>query len=261
MSEKNQRAADGEKIKADLLDEKKLRTILKRFLGSKAADPEITKFYRIENGINYMATTLGSAVQIYFKNKYDGTYTKGTGENFFRKPLPNDKHEDVKFIAEYEEITEGKKKIKKPTGATLDYPDIAGMFKSYNLDEFYEIFIPTDDLDKFIAVHESMEKAAKVAGDYNTTALNISTDRLYFRLHDSEVRFDWSYHLHDVDDNFFIKDYNYDFSLMIAILKSLKDLKPDQVKMYAKDKNSPLLFVGQTVEYNFNFAIQRKLVR
>jgi hypothetical protein len=262
MTEKAQRAKDGEKIKADLLDEKKLKTILKRFLGSKSADPEITKYYRIENGIHYMATTLGSAVSIYFKNKHDGTFTSGTGQSFFRKPLPNDKHEDVQAIAELEEIAEGKKKIKVPTGNYYDYPDIAGIFDKFDLKEFQEVEIPIDDVDQFIAVHEAMEKAAKVGGIYNTAVISITGTFIGIELYDSPLEFSWSYDYEQAGDlDFCIANYYYDFSNMVAIFKSLKDLKPDRIKMYVKDKNTPILFIGETVEYNFNFAIQRKLVR
>jgi hypothetical protein len=262
MSEKTQRAKDGEKIKADLLDEKKLKTILKRFLGSKAADPEITKYYRVENGIHYMATTLGSAVSIYFKNKHDGTYTSGTGQSFFRKPLPNDKFEDVQAIAELEEITEGKKKIKVPTGNYYEYPDIAGMFNSFDLKEFEEIEIPIEDADQFIAVHEAMEKAAKVGGNYNTAVMHVSGTLISVSLYDSKLTFSWAYDYEQNGDiDFAIYNYHYDFSLMVSIFKSLKDLKPDRIKMYVKDINSPILFIGETIEYNFNFAIQRKMVR
>jgi hypothetical protein len=262
MTEKAQRAKDGEKIKADLLDEKKLKTILKRFLGSKAADPEITKYYRIENGIHYMATTLGSAVSIYFKNKHDGTFTSGTGQSFFRKPLPNDKFEDVQAIAELEEIAEGKKKIKVPTGNYHEYPDISGMFNSYNLNEFFEVTIPLEDADQFIAVHEAMEKASNVGGNYNTAEIVVmSAERILITLYDSPVKFDWNYSFGESDKSFLLRNYHYDFSLMVSIFKSLKDLKPDRIKMYVKDNQTPILFVGETVEYNFNFAIQRKLVR
>lgn len=262
MSEKIQRAADGEKVKASLLDEKKLKTVMKRFLGSKESDPEITKYYHIENGINYSATTLGSAIYIYFKNKHDGTFTKGTGETFFRKPLANDKNEDVKFIPEYEIVTEGKKKVKRATGRTLEYPDVAGMFRKFDLKEFVEIDIDVEDLDDFIAVHEAYEKAAKVGGRYFAIRLDINETELKVSAHDSKLEFNWTYQFPKfIDSNFALSGWHYDPSLMISIFKSLKDLKPDRVKMYVKNEETPILFVGQTIEYNFNFAIQRKLVR
>lgn len=256
------RAGDGEKVKFELLDEKKLKAIMKRFLGTKEADPEVTKYYRVENGINYMATTLGAAVQIYFKNKHEGTYTKGTGQNFFRKPLPSDKSEDVQFIPEMETITEGKKKIKRATGNYLEYPDVVGMFNGFDLKEFQEILIPVDDADLFISVHEAMEKASKVGGSYNTAELTIDYEKLIFSLHDSPVLFHWSYMLEELLDSSFAMDhYYYDFSIMVSIFKSLKDLKPDRIKMYVKDNQTPIVFTGETIEYNFNFAMQRKLVR
>lgn len=253
------RAGDNEKVKHDIIDEKKLTTIMKRFLGTKEGDPEVTKFFKVENGINFMATTFGSAVQIYFKNKFEGSFVKGTGKTFFRKPMPNSKFEDTDFIAEMETITEGKKKIKKPTGRFLEYPDVSGMFKNHNLDEYYCIDIPAERADDFIAVHESMEKAAKVGGMYNTAELFASNERLLFKLYDSVVRFEWNFII-DNEDEFVVKEYHYDFSLMVAIFKSLKDMKVSKIHMYIKDKNHPILFVGQTTDYSFNFAVNRKLV-
>lgn len=253
-------AAKKERITVGLLDEKKIKTIMKRFLGTKESDPDVTKYYKIENGINYMATTIGSAVQIYFKNKHDGRLIKGTGETFFRKPLANDKNEDVQAIPEMETITEGKKKIKRPTGNAIDFPDVSGMFQAFDMSQFYEINIKVEDIDDFIAVHEGMEKMSKLGGLYNTAEIMVTNERLRFHLHDSPVEFKWSYEIMQ-DDKFVLMSYHYDFSLMNSILKSLKDLKLDAIKMYVKDKGNPILFIGETSEYKFNFAINRKLVK
>lgn len=256
-----ERAKDGEKIKSNVIDEKKLVTIMKRFLGTKEGDPDITKYYRIENGVNFMATTLGSAVQIYFNNRHEGTFTAGTGQDFFRKPLPKEQYEDVELIPEIVTIPDGKKKIKQATGRTLEYPDISGMFKKFNLNEFYKIEMPAEDTDQFIAVHEAMEKAAKIGGAYNTAELLVSSQRLHFKLYDSPVTFEWGYnHDQENDVDFFLKDYHYDFSLMTSIFKSIKDLKVDKIEMYVKDKDHPILFVGKSLEYDYYFAIARKLV-
>lgn len=253
-----QRAGDNEGIERTVIDEKTLVKIMKRFLGSKAADPEITKFYRVEDGINYMATTLGSAAQIYLYNKFD----KGTGEYYFRKPLPNDKFEQVDLIPELETIPDGKKKITRPTGRTLEYPDVSAMFNKYNLEEFQLIKIPVEDVDQFIGVHEAMSKAAKVGGNYNTAQLDVYRQDLQISLYDSSLKFVWDYHLPEVIDSSFTFDsYHYDFALMTAIFKSLKDLKVETIKMYVKDVESPILFVGRTTDYVLKFAINRKLTR
>lgn len=249
-----------EKIKKNVIDEKKLVTIMKRFLGTKESDPEVTKYFHVENGLHFSATTLGSAVSILFKNRFDGKTVKGTGENFFRKPLANNKYEDVEFIPEMEKVAVGKKKVKQPTGKSLEYPDVAAMFDKYDVSKFYEVTIQTDDLDQFIAVHEGMEKVSKIGGMYNTAKIMVSNERLRFGLHDSPVKFDWSYEINQ-EEPFVLEDYHYDFSLMAAILKSLKDLKPDEVKMYVKDVNNPIIFKGFAREYDYNFAINRKLVK
>lgn len=255
------RKGDGEKIKADLIDEKTLTAIMKRFLGTKAADPDVTKYYRIEDGVNFMATTFGSAVQILFSNKHIGTFTKGTGKNFFRKPLTKGEYEDVEFIPEMETVKEGKKSIKKPTGRILEYPDVSAMFNKFDLNQFLEIEIPFDDLDDFIAVHEAMENAAKIGGTYNTAELSLTHNEMKISLYDSPLEFNWSYFINKtLHMDYSFEPYHYDFALMTSIIKSIKDLKVSEVRMYIKDTDHPILFVGSTVEYNYNFAINRKLV-
>lgn len=256
-----ERAKDGEKIKSNVIDEKKLVTIMKRFLGTKESDPDVTKYYKIENGINFMATTFGSAVQIYFKNRHEGTFTAGTGKDFFRKPLPKEQYEDVDQIPEIVTIPDGKKKIKQATGRTLEYPDISAMFKNFDLDKCCKIEMPADDIDQFIAIHEAMEKAAKVGGKYNTARLDVTTRELVISLYDSPLGFNWKYPLEESIRSYFEMVYHYDFSLMTSIFKSIKDLKVDKIEMYIKNEFHPILFVGKTLEYDYYFAIARKLVK
>jgi hypothetical protein len=256
-----ERVEGEEKVQANVIDEKKLVAIMKRFLGTKAGDPDITKYYRIENGINFMATTLGSAVQIYFNNKHEGTFTAGTGKTFFRKPLPKEQHEDVQLIPEMVMIPDGKKQVKKPTGRYLEYPDVSGMFNKFNMCEFQKIEIPVADVDQFIAIHEAMEKAAKVGGMYNTAQMDLTRNNMTISLYDSPLEFKWKYWLLETIDSYFTFEwYHYDFSLMTSIFKSLKDMKVDKIGMYIKDIDHPILFIGDSLEYNYNFAIARKLV-
>ncbi|QJT70433.1 hypothetical protein [Microcystis phage MaeS] len=261
MTDKVQRASDNEKIKADLLDEKTIRTIMKRFLGSKVADPEVTKYFKIINGLHYAATNLGSAVLLYFKNKHDGTFNKGTGRTFYRKPLPKDVNEDYDLIPEYETILEGKKKIQRATGGTLEYPDVEGMFAKYNIKDFQEIVISADDLLDFIAVHEAMVAASKIGGAYNTAEFNLYVTNFTIEMYDSPLNFIWGCDIaEDIPVENLVQGYRYDFSLMVDVLKSLKDLKLETVSMYVKKEN-PILFVGETIEYKFQFALQRKLTK
>lgn len=260
MSEQVQRATDEEAVKSDLIDEKTLTSIMKRFLGSKKSDPDVTKWYRVENGINFMATTFGTACHILFKNKFEGSFTKGTGENYFIKPGTNGKFERVEAIPEIETIKDGKKNIERPTGNYLEYPDVVGMFQKHNLDEYYKIEMSIEIIDEYIAVHEAMSKASKIGGEYNTANLKIVNNKLSIELYDSPLNFVWGYEL-DQKDYFYIANYYYDFDLMISILKSLKDLKPEKIEMYLKDISQPIFFIGKTTEYTYNFAINRKLVR
>lgn len=254
------RAKAEEQVKANLIDEKKLVTIMKMFLGTKAADPDETKYFKVENGLNFMATTYGSAVQLLFKNKFEGSFNKGTGVTFFRKPLPKEQYEDVEFIPEMETETVGKKKVQKPTGRIHEFPDVAGFFNSVDLEKFYKLEIPTEDAIQFVAIHEAMEKAAKVGGQYNTAVLSVVNNVLKIKLHDSPLEFTWSYEVGN-NDFFYMAEYHYDFALMTSIFKSLKDLKPDKIEIYMKDLREPILFIGNSSEYDYHFAIQRKLVR
>ncbi|OIS74629.1 hypothetical protein [Bacillus licheniformis] len=260
MGEKVIRASDNEEVKYDIIDFKKLTTVMKRFLGSKKSDPEVTKWYKVVDGLHFMATTLGSAVYILFKNKYAGTFNKATGKDFFVKPLSNGKQEEVEAIPELEIVTEGKKKIERPTGRTLEYPDVVGLFNSFNLNDFHKVEIDVDDTDDFISVHEAMSKASKVGGPHNTAKMKIESNELLLKLHDSPIDFEFKYKIKS-DNRFCFGDYHYDFDLMTAIFKSLKDLKPYKIEMYVRDIDHPVLFVGESTDYNFNFAIQRILVR
>ena len=247
-----------EEVKINLLDEKKLVTIMKRFLGTKKSDPEVTKYFRVENGLHYMATSMGSAVWIHFENKFDGSFTVGNGKSFFRKPLPKDKFVDVVAIPEIITYKDGNKNIEQATGRTLDYPDIPKMFSEHQLENFEDIEIKTSDVDSFISVHEAMSKVSKIGGLYNTTFMDIKDNVIKISLHDSPLTLGWEYVIPNQNVHF---EYYYDFDLMMNIFKSLKDMKVDKISMYVKDENHPIIFTGRTLEYNYKFAINRKLVR
>lgn len=243
-----------------LIDKKKLTTIMKRFLNSKKSDPEITKWYRVERGVDFMATTLGSAVQLLFHNKYAGRLSKNADKNYYVKPLPKGEQEESDYIPEMETIKDGKKNITRPTGEKLDYPDVSGFFKNLNLNDYQKLEYDIKEIDNFISIHEAMSKASKVGGDYNTAEIEVIQGHLTFTLYDSPLNFECTFKSEN-EEEVHLDPYTYDFDLMISILKSLKDLSPDKIEMYVKDTESPIVFVGTTVDYHFYFAVHKKLVR
>ena len=123
------RKDDGEKVKVNLIDMKKLITIMKRFCGSKATDEEITKWFYCKDGLHYMATNLGSSVDILFTNNFAGTYNP-LGESYFTKPVKD--AEKVDAIPLMVEVKDGKKKKLMDTGRKLDFPDVNGIFDKFN---------------------------------------------------------------------------------------------------------------------------------
>lgn len=251
------RKKSDDSVKAPLLDEKKLTTVMKKFLGTNKSDPEITKYFRIEDGLHFMATSIGSAVWIHFENKFAGSFNKKSGNSFFRKILPKGVFIDVDGIPEMESVKEGKKTVERPTGRILEYPDIPGMFAKYNLDEFNKLTVPNEDIEVFVGIHKAMSNVSKIGGLYNTANIRIENKKLTLSLHDSPVKFEWSY---DIESDFHF-EYRYDFDLMSSIFESLKDMKVEEVDVYVKNEDSPIIFCGKTLEYQFKFAINRKLTQ
>jgi hypothetical protein len=251
------RKGDGEKVISEIIDEKLVVSVMKKFICTKAADPEELKWFKVEDGVDYFATTLGSAAGVFFKNKYD---PRSEGVKYI-KPLAKDQKEEATAIPEVISEKVGNKKVVKKTGNTVEYPDVRSMFDKYNLDEFTEIDIPVDDLKDFISIHEAMNKVSKIGGMYNTAEIVLaSSQRMLLSLYDSPLRLEWNYDFHEeLPEGFLIRGYHYDYDLMTSVFKSLNDLKVDSIKMYMKDRDSPLFFVGKTVSYLFKFAVNKKL--
>lgn len=213
------------------IDEKVLATVMKKFLSSKKSDPDNLKFYQIVDGVDYFATTMGSAVGIMFTNKYD--YRDGSVQ--FIKPLPKDKKEVADNID--------------------NFPDVKGLFEK-ELEGYEAIVIA--DIDKWIAIHETMLRTKPLNGMYGTAKMTIRDNKIILNLHDNEVKFYWKY---PILSDFRMEPYFYDFELMLNIWKSIKDLKLESIKFMVKDNESPLHFIGSSVEYNFHFALNKRLVK
>lgn len=213
------------------IDEKVLATVMKKFLSTKKSDPENLKFYQVVDGVDYFATSMGSAVGIMFTNKYD--FRDGTVS--YVKPLPKDKKELADDVP--------------------GFADVKGLFEQ-ELNGYEEIVIT--DIDKWIAIHETMVKTKPLSGMYGTAKMTIRDNKIIINLHDNEAKLYWK---HPIESDYVMKPYFYDFELMLAIWKSIKDLKLDSVKLMVKNNESPLHFVASSVEYNFRFALNRKLVK
>ncbi|WP_257064305.1 hypothetical protein [Priestia megaterium] len=213
------------------IDEKVLATVMKKFLSTKKSDPEHLKFYQVVDNVDYYATSMGSAAGIMFVNKYD--YRDGT--KHYVKPLPKDKKELADHVP--------------------NYPDVKNLFEE-ELDGYEEIVIT--DIDKWIAIHETMVKTKPLTGMYGTAKMTIRDGKIIINLHDNEAKLYWKYH---IESDYMMQPYFYDFELMLGIWKSIKDLKLESIKLMVKNNQSPLHFVGSSVEYNFRFALNRKLVK
>lgn len=256
--EKVIRAGDDEHVVLEHITKAKLDTIMKRFLGSKVSDPEISKWYMVKDGLHFMATSLGCAVDLHFHNKYAGKFVPITKETHYVKPAKGkDKEEVSDVIWEYVDIKDGKKKERLRTGDTLEFPDVAGLFDKYEAATFDKFFLDLGNLDDLITVHEVIEKLAKMSGKDFCAELNVGHGQLNIMTHDSPVQITYNV---KIDSEAYLDSFYYNPTYMVAILKSIKDLKVDKVMMMVKE-DSPILFYSANIDYIFKFAFNRVLTR
>ena len=215
--EKVIRAGDDEHVILEHITKAKLDTIMKRFLGSKVSDPEISKWYMVKDGLHFMATSLGCAVDLHFHNKYAGKFVPITNETHFVKPAKGKEKEEVSdVIWELVDIKDGKKKERLKTGDTLEFPDVEGLFRRYEAATFDSFSLDLGSVDDLITIHEAIEKLAKLSDKGFCCALSIEEGILNFRTHDCPVDLSYNYDT-KVDIN--LKDFYYNPTYMIAILK------------------------------------------
>ena len=250
------RKGDGEKVKVNLIDMKKLITIMKRFCGSKATDEEVTKWFYCKDGLHYMATNLGSSVDILFTNNFAGTYNP-LGESYFTKPVKD--AEKVDAIPLMVEVKDGKKKKVMDTGRKIEFPDVNGIFDKFNLEEFAKVVVAKEEFDEMISLHETMESMEKVSGSSFTSVLRVKSNKMSFTVYDTPYKFLYEKEV-KIDGNCSINVYFYNPSYLTNIFKSLKDLDVESVTIYLKE-NEPILFMSKSTEYTYKFAMNRKLVK
>ena len=130
-----------------------------------------------------------------------------------------------------------------PTGHTLEFPDVNGLFDRYNLEEFGKVTFVKEDFDEMISLHETMESMEKVSGNSFTTVMRIVDDKMKFTIYDSPYKF-----LYDkpVETNAKVNAYFYNPTYMVNIFKSLKDLSVETVDIYLAD-NKPMLTLKFTL--------------
>lgn len=248
------RAKNDEKITHELIDQKKILAIMKRFCGSKANDQEVTKFYMVEYGLNYYATNLGSSVDISFTNNFVGTYNP-LKETYYTKPVKD--AEKVSQIDQYVEVKDGKKKKLMRTGHYLQFPDVKGIFDKFDLDTFGKVTFKKEEFDEIISLHETMATMEKLSGSYFASALKANNEKILFTVYDTPFKFLFE---KSSPSTLQIKSYFYNPNYMVNIFKSLKDLDVDKVEMYMK-QDEPILFKARNTEYTFKFSMHRKLVK
>jgi hypothetical protein len=224
------------------IDQTKLISVMKKFIGTRKTDPEYTKCFKIENNVDYLAADLinngGLAAHIYLKNRE--LWKKETGEVKFAFPKEKDKMDIVQSVPEY--------------------PDVKSIFGPNFLEGYVGHKIKDDDVDKFIKIHEAMEKIAKMSSKDFVTVLNASNGRMLFTVAHSDVELSWIYNA-EVEGSNNTFGYPYDPSIMVNAFKALKDLKAENIKMHLKDNNSPIFFTAIDNDYEMNIAVQRKLMR
>lgn len=229
-------------VKKQGLDKTKLISVMKKFIGTKKTDPEHTKYFKIENGIDYLAADMnnnnGIAAHIYLKNIE--LWKKEDGSVIWATPANKD------------EIT--------TIPSNPGYPDVKSLFHSNFLDGYNSYIIKDEDLDKFVKFHEAIEKIGKMSGNDFVAVLNTGKDFMFFTVGHSDVELYWKYETDPVqgEDTY---GYPYDPSIMVNAFKALKDLKATDIKMHLKDNVSPIFFTAIDNDYEMNIAVQRKLTR
>lgn len=244
-----------ESVIVNYIDPKKLITIMKRFCGSKATDEEVTKFYKVEDGLHYMATTLGSSVDILFSNKYAGIYNQ-LGETYYTKPVKD--AEKLDAIPLMVEVKDGKKKKIMDTGRKIEFPDVRGIFDKHDLSTFGKLVMDKEEFDEMIMLHETIASMEKASGKSFTSILRVKDNKMLFTAYDTPYKFLYE-KVVDIEGECNINTYFYNPNFFVDIFKSLKDLDVENVTIYLK-QNSPILFESKNTEYVFKFAMNRKLV-
>jgi hypothetical protein len=214
------------------MNQKTLLTIMKRFLSSKKDDPDWIKYFQAVDGVDFLATSDGSAVNLEFENKYDAR----SGEVKFLSPLPKGE------MGEADDIP--------------DYPNVKGVF-DVNWSQYSSVTLT--DITKLIHLHEAMHKVKTLGGSYHSAMMSINNVfGLEISLYDNAVEMNFVDDIGDVDVEL---NFTYDIELMIAILKGLKDLKVDSFEIHYRYSADRIFITSSNTGYNFKFALAEKMVR
>jgi|SRR5690625_934944 len=215
------------------IDEKVLIRILKRFLVNRKSDPDVYKYFKMSDGVDFCATSGGVASSIYLKNKIDYR----DGETRFLRPLPKGKY-DIKD------------NIK-------DYPDFNSLFDGC---EELSHYIEVDLIDELIHIHEAMDKVKSLGGRYYSSKITIFEDVMNFKNQNGKALINCNI---DVDTSNAMEGFTmtYDTKMMIPILKAIKDLKLESFRIHFPESSNDMIFIiGEDRAYSYRFALARLLV-
>ena len=240
------------------LDQKKLITILKRFVDTKASAPEVAKYFKVKDNMDFYATDYGCMIALSFENKWKGGWNVAeSGTKYVKMDKEMTQYDR---IPEYVTIKKGNKKEVLPTGEFVEYPDVEGLFSRFDVRKFGKMILGMEDVDKLIAIHEGIEVFRKVSGDYFACRMMADNGKLIISLNGTEGM-ELNYVTELKSSKFKTsKPFYYNPSYMVSILKSLKDLKIEKTMMFLND-DDPLLFYTKDIEYVFKFAFNRLLVK
>ena len=122
------------------------------------------------------------------------------------------------------------------------------------------MILTQDDIDKLIAIMEGVESFKKIAGEYFACSLMADNGVMTIGLNDTGgMKFEYKIKLQSskFKTN---RQFYFNPSYFLSILKSLKDLKCEKTMMFLNDTD-PMLFYTKNLEYVFRFAFNRLLVK
>ena len=126
---------------------------------------------------------------------------------------------------------------------------------------YKRILVDDDFINEMIILHEAIVAMIKLGGDYKGAKLFAHGNKLIIGI-DDVVKLSAFKYEYEFKGDVFEKPctvFHYNPEYMIAILKTLKDLKVNRTIMYLNDTD-PILFYGKDVEYIYKMAFNRKLV-
>lgn len=240
------------------IDQKKLITILKRFLDTKATAPEIAKYFKVVDDLDFYATDYGCMISLSFENRWKGRWNiSGEGTKYIKLDKSLTQYDR---IPEYVTIKKGNKKEVLPTGEFLEYPPVETLFNQFDVNKFGKVILGQDEIETLIAIHEGIESFGKLSKDSFACRMVVGDSGMNISVNGVDG-LALNYKVPVKKSNFAMNEpFFYNPSYMISVLKSLKDLKVEKTMLFLNEEN-PMLFFTKDLEYTFKFALNRLLAR